>query len=124
MYVRYNANPLQANAGDCVIRAISKATQKKWNDVYAELSVKGYAAKDWGNSNHVWDAYLRDLGYVRKVIPNTCPDCYTVRQFADDHPNGKYILATGSHVVAVIDANYFDTWDSGNEVPIYYYEYR
>lgn len=123
MFVNFNANPAGKITGDCVIRAISKATQKKWNDVYAELSAKGYEHKDWGNCNAVWDAYLRDLGYTRHIIPNTCPDCYTVRQFAEDHPNGKYILATGSHVVAVIDANYFDTWDSGDEIPIYYYRY-
>jgi hypothetical protein len=28
------------------------------------------------------------------------------------------MLATGTHVVAVIDGNYYDTWDSGDEVPI------
>jgi len=31
------------------------------------------------------------------------------------------ILATGTHVIAVGDGNYYDTWDSGQEVPIYYW---
>lgn len=120
-YIRYNANPLNKNAGDCVIRAISKATHKKWDDIYLELSAKGFDLKDWGNSNAVWDAYLRQIGYYRHIVPDTCPDCYTIREFAKDKPNGTYIVATGTHVVAVVDGIYFDTFDSGDETPVYYY---
>ena len=61
-------------------------------------------------------------GYSRFVIPNTCPYCYTVKQFCKDHPYGKYLLALDGHVVAVIDGDYYDTWDSGNEVPIYFWK--
>ena len=120
-YIRYNANPLNKNAGDCVIRAISKATHKKWDDIYLELSAKGFDLKDWGNSNAVWDAYLRQIGYYRHIVPDTCPDCYTIREFAKDKPNGTYIVATGTHVVAVVDGIYFDTFDSGDMPVIYYY---
>ena len=56
------------------------------------------------------------------IIPNTCPDCYTIADFCNDHPYGTYILATGTHVVAVIDGDYYDTWDSGNEIPIFYWQ--
>ena len=77
--------------------------------------------KDWGDSNEVWDSYLRGCGFIRKVIPNTCPDCYTVRDFCYDNPYGIFILATGSHVVAVIDGSYYDSYDSGMESPIFYY---
>ena len=38
-----------------------------------------------------------------------------------DNPEGKYLLATGTHVVTVIDGDYYDTWDSGDEIPIYYF---
>ena len=73
------------------------------------------------SSNSVWDSFLRENGYLRYAIPNTCPNCYTVQDFAKDHPKGRYLLATGSHVVAVIDGDYFDTWDSGFEKPKSYY---
>ena len=78
--------------------------------------------KELPSQNNVWGAYLRNIGYTRHIIPDTCPDCYTVRNFSKDHPQGRYILGTGSHVVAVIDGNYYDTWDSGDEIPIYYFE--
>ena len=58
---------------------------------------------------------------MRYTIPNTCPDCYTVEQFCVDNDRGLFLLATGSHVVAVKDGLYFDAWDSGNEIPIYYW---
>lgn len=76
------------------------------------------------SSNYVWAAYLKELGYKRHIIPDTCPDCYTVRSFIQDHPYGNYILGTGTHVIAVIGDNYYDAWDSGNEVPIIYFERR
>lgn len=51
-----------------------------------------------------------------------CPECYTVADFCWDNPYGYYLLATGTHAVAVIDGDYYDTWDSGNESVAYYYE--
>jgi len=122
-YVYYNPNPSsnRQSIGDCVVRAISKIMNYSWDRTYAELCVEGFTLKDFGNSNTVWDSYLRKHGFVRNVIPNTCPSCYTVLDFCHDNPDGVFLLATGSHVVAVVDGDYYDSWDSGNEVPIYYY---
>jgi hypothetical protein len=83
--------------------------------------LQGFEAKDILTSNPVWGAYLRKNGFKRYVIPNTCPDCYAVSDFCLDHPVGEFILATGSHVVAVINGDYYDSWDSGNEVPVYFW---
>lgn len=73
------------------------------------------------SANVVWGKYLKDKGYKRRVIPDSCPACYTVDQFAKDHISGTYILAISGHVVCVQDGNYYDSWDSGNEVPAYYW---
>lgn len=120
-FVYFNPNPSKNLVGDCVIRAISKLTEKPWDDVYLGVSMQGFTDKDMPSSNAVWDSYLRNHGYMKFVIPNTCPDCYTVAQFAEEHPTGKYMLATGTHVIAVVDGDYYDTWDSGMEKPIYFY---
>lgn len=123
MYVHYQPNPKRNNVGDCVIRALSLVLNQSWDDTYLDLAiVYGFAIKDMPSANYVWGAYLKDKGFKRQAIPNTCPDCYTVKDFCDDHPHGIYILATGSHVVAVSHGDYYDSWDSGNEVPIYYFE--
>ena len=40
---------------------------------------------------------------------------------AFDHPKGIYVVATGSHVVAVVNGDYYDSWDSGDEIVAYYF---
>lgn len=121
MFIYENLNPEKRVVGDCVIRAIAKLTDRPWEYAYIDVIVQGYNMYDMPSSNEVWSSYLKSQGFYKKVIPNTCPDCYTVKDFCKDHPKGKYLLATGSHVIAVIDGNYYDTWNSGDEIPIYYF---
>lgn len=121
MFVYLNLNPENKIVGDCTIRAISLAMDQDWTDTYADLTMVGRFLHDMPSSNSVWGEYLLLNGFKRHIIPNTCPACYSVRQFARDYPVGTFILATGSHVVTVIDGDYYDTWDSGDEIPIYYW---
>lgn len=121
MYQYKNNNPAGHYVGDCVIRAISEVTDEPWEQTYVGLCVQGFVMCDMPSSNHVWGAYLQSKGYERDIIPNTCPDCYSVRDFAKDNPSGRFVLATGTHVIAVVDGNYIDTWDSGDEIPVYYW---
>ena len=120
-FVSYNPNPTGAKVGDCVVHALSKALGQKWEETYIDLCVEGCLKCDLPSANAVWGAYLRRKGFEREIIPNTCPDCYTVEDFCADHPNGTYILALDGHVVSVVDGQYYDTWQSGREVPIYYW---
>ena len=122
MYVPYNPNPYHKRVDDCVIRGIAKVLGKDWNTVYLGVAMQGFTSKNMPSSNAVWGDYLRRKGFKRYAIPNSCPECYTVADFADEHPKGRYILATGSHVIAVVDGDYYDTWDSGEEIPVYYFE--
>jgi hypothetical protein len=73
------------------------------------------------SENDVWGTYLYNMGYDRYLIPNTYPRCYTIRDFAYDHPRGEFIVGTGTHVVAVINGDYYDSWDSGEEIPLFYW---
>lgn len=122
MFIEMNANPKKKSVGDCVIRAICVAENKEWDDIYLEVVLKGFEMKDIPSSNAVWGSYLKELGYARYIVPNTCPDCYTITDFVRDNPIGTYILATGTHVVVARDGSYMDTWDSGQETVIYYFE--
>ena len=121
-FIFFNPNPAGKFVGDCVIRAISKATGQSWEKTYIGIVEKGLNMRDMPSANRVWAAYLKDLGFNKYIIPNTCPECYSIRDFAYENPNGVFILGTGTHVVCVCDGNYYDTWDSGDETPIYFFK--
>ena len=121
-YVSYNANPDGNRDIDCTIRAISAALGKSWDEVYVRICVQGFVMRRMPSADHVWGAFLRSQGFRRYLVDADCPDCYTVRDFCEDHPDGEYILAISGHVVFVRDGQYYDSWDSGQEVPVYYWE--
>ena len=120
-YIYTNPNPYGYNTGDCVVRSMAIANGLDWDTAYTILSDYGYMMKKMPNTDSVWSKVLKDFGFKRRSIPDTCPACYTIREFCEDHPEGIYILGTGSHVVAVIDGNLYDTWDSLDETPILYW---
>lgn len=69
MFEEYNPNPIIGKrVGDCVIRAICKATGKDWETVFTELMVRACKLCDMPSANYVWGAYLKDLGYQRHLI--------------------------------------------------------
>lgn len=122
MYRNLNVNPLNNYTGDCVIRALATAMDKSWDDIFLELMVTAYEMKDMPSSNNVWAQYLHNKGFRRETIPDICPNCVTVKDFSNNTPKGIYILGTGTHAVTVIDGDYYDTWDSGNEIPVFYWK--
>lgn len=125
MAYRYvNLNPLANTTGDCAVRASALATNRSWDKTYAEIADLGRQMGLMPDQGAVWGAYLRRHGFKREIIDNDCPDCYSVADFAEEYPEGVYVLAINGnpgHVVTVIDGDYFDIWDSGDEIPSFYF---
>lgn len=117
----YNPNPARNRVGDCTVRALSKALGQDWETTYAGLTAYGFMLCDMPNANHVWGAYLEDRGYSQHLIGKREIRPYTVADFCTDNAQGTYILAIDGHVVCVENGEYYDAWDSGEEVPIYYW---
>ena len=80
-YGFFNPNPSGKRVGDCVIRGICFLTSQDWETTYFEIAILGYEMNDMPSSNAVWAEYLRRRGYKRYVIPDSCPDCYIVKDF-------------------------------------------
>ncbi len=121
MWINYNPNPIGRNVGDCAIRAVAKAMGVDWETAFAIIIDNAYIMGDMPSSDAVWGATLRKDGFYKELIPNTCPDCYTARDFCEEHQHGTYVLGFGGHVATVVDGNLYDSWNSENEIPIYYW---
>lgn len=114
-------NPQGLRVGDCTIRAICAVTGLDWYTVHDELCGLSRDMADMPSADRVWWELLRQYGFTRRRMIDQCPDCYTVADFAADHPEGIYILGPHEHAVAVIDGDWWDSWDSGATVPTYYF---
>lgn len=122
MWVKANPNPAGLERSDCVVRAICIATNRPWLRVFDELC--SVARQDYGmpSENSVWGHYLYMLGFVPFMLKRSCPQCTTVSEFTRWYPKGIYIIGTGTHAVAVVDGDYYDSWDSGDQIPSYFWK--
>ena len=116
----YNPNPIAAREEDCAVRAVSAALDISWDEAFDLIA---HNAKQMGAMMHrdaAWGSVLRQHGFKRAVIPNSCPDCYTAEDFCIDNPHGTYVLGFGTHTATVVDGGVLlDSWDSSDEIPIY-----
>lgn len=119
MWKRFNNNPAGRTVGDCAVRAVSVAIGVDWETAYDLIASAGFDMGDMPSSDSVWGAVLRQNGFYRKAIPNTCPECYTAADFARDNPRGVFVLGFGGHVATIRDGVLYDSWDSSREIPVY-----
>lgn len=122
MWVKVNPNPYKKHVPDCVIRAICVALDMDWYSVYDGLCEVGRMDCNVPSADAVWGHYLKLLGFIPFTLPLHCPACTTIREFCKMYPNGIYIIGTGSHAVAIKYGNYYDNWDSGEEVPSFFWK--
>lgn len=120
-YRHENPNPYGKNVGDCTVRAIALATNQSWDRVYFGLCLWGFMIGDMPSSNDVWMKYLTDNGWKYHRLQDTCPFCYTVEDFAEEHDKGVFIVGTGTHVICVKEGNWMDAWNSEEKTILFYF---
>lgn len=121
MWIYANPNPCRQEEPDCVIRAIAIATDRSWRRVHWDLCMMSHDKCTMPSVNWLWGLYLSKHGFERFLLPDSCPECISVREFARRYPEGTYVIGTGSHAVCVINGNWYDAWDSAEETPTYFY---
>ena len=121
MWIYANPNPCRREEPDCVVRAVCIATDKDWDEVHWDLCILSHYECTMPSVNWLWELYLKKNGFEKFLLPEACPKCVTVREFARRYPKGTYIIGTGTHAVCVRDGNWIDLWDSCEEVPTYFY---
>ena len=117
-FVKFNQNPKQKRTTDCVIRAISFALGKTWEEVYRDLAERGIENGLMLNDRNNWKLYLKVLGYNMERMPKTLNNKrYTVEQFADEiaRKGCTYIVKIANHITVVKDKKLYDTWNCKNK---------
>lgn len=114
-FVKINVNPKGVMTNDCVTRAISTASGIPYKDVWQGLlritDMTGYSPND----PHVYEQYLRDIGYTKRKKPFK-PSGKTYRAIeatAFLEPGTSAVLRVAHHLVAVKNNNLVDSWNSG-----------
>ena len=121
MWIYANPNPCRREEPDCVVRAIALATNQTWDEVHWDLCVLSHIKCTMPSVNWLWELYLKERGFEKFLLPETCPECVTVREFAKRYPTGIYVIGTGNHAICIRNGNWMDTWDSAEETPTYFY---
>ena len=124
MWMRTNPNPKRKHVPDCVVRAVSIALGLSWYNAFDGICAVAREDCSMPSDDNVWGHYLYKMGFRPVKLPNECPSCITVGEFCRMYPKGVYIIGTGSHAVAIIDGDHYDTFDSAHDVCSFYWEIK
>ena len=117
----YNANSHNHKTGDCVVRALCTACNISWEECATELFnigiKKGYTMLE----DKVIDKFLENHGFMKCKEPRTYNNTkMCVRSWLDKnriyYKKYKIVANVGSHhIVAIIDGQVNDIWDSSKQ---------
>lgn len=110
MYEYYNANPLNAYEEDCVIRALSCATNKSWDEVYNRLSDLAQYNGTMMDDREFVRWYL-DTNFMRINNPP-----YKVKDVARKYKNNIVLCTVLGHIICVKCGKILDTFDPSERI--------
>lgn len=125
-----NPNPCRANKrgltwdrSDCVIRALANSTACTWLEAFDFLVAK--ARRDYNNPSDgpgmrkwivengaVWTHCKTERGKKRM----------TVLDFAETHPQGRYLISIASHETACVDGVILDAFNPSDSAVVGYFD--
>jgi len=110
---------------DCVMRAISIATEKPYLEVFNALLIWAKGSKNLPNNKKTYMPYLNALGWKWKPTMGIGTGC-KVHLKASELPGGRLICRVSKHLVAVIDGVIHDTYNPSRDETrcVYGYFYK
>lgn len=124
MFVKENLNPKGRKTTDCVIRAISKASEKPYVEVMEMLFEQQKKTFYHLDEKTNYELVILALGFEKIPIKvskgDTRPTVEQISQITKGNKK-KVIAAVAHHLVACEEGNYYDTWDCGHKSLYSYY---
>lgn len=115
-FIKTNPHPTGKKIGDCVVRALAIANNKKWIEVYEELCRIGMRLKDMPNSKTVYEEYLILNGWHKQKMPkHSTGKRMKLSEFADLNPKKLFVASVVKHLTVVEDNTLLDTWNCGHK---------
>ena len=118
-YVHFhNANPDNKRTGDCVIRALSVAMDKSWDDVLDDLNKIAHEVKSVPNNKDCYMKYLEDMGFEKcKQMRKDDNTKYRGYEFLDKIKKTDIIVchAGTHHLTTIKNKKFWDSWDCSSE---------
>jgi len=111
MYQEFNAHPKGIKTTDCVVRAISKATNIEYMECRRKLN---QLKRDWGFTSYKDTKFLYKYfeGYPRLIFKAVRGEPRLKgSDFTELHPVGTFVLKMAGHVTVCIDGVILDIWD-------------
>lgn len=114
MYQYFNAHPKGKIVGDCVKRAITKATGMDYMEVQRQLNrYKKVTGASSYNTDYNPHKYVENVLHGEKLSfpAKVGQKRMTAGTFSEKYPQGKYILSMAKHWSCCVDGIIYDTWD-------------
>ena len=114
MYIYHNAHPKGLRVGDCVKRAITKATGLDYDEVTRELNrfKKITGAKSFNSDRNCYDYVEKVLKRKKLSFPaQVGQPRMNGHTFCEEYQSGAYILNMAHHWSCCVDGVIYDTWD-------------
>ncbi|MFH5881211.1 hypothetical protein [Liberiplasma polymorphum] len=111
MYKEYNAHPKGLKTSDCVVRAITTATNSDYLETRKILNRKKreLCYNTYKDTKFLYEYFQ---GYPRLIFkPIKGEPRIKGSDFTKLHPKGTFILKMTGHITACVDGVILDTWD-------------
>jgi len=99
------------NTNDCVIRAISIATEQDYKKVWNELFELACKTGFMPNDKKCFDTYLESLGWTKKSPLKYGNKKYKVKNVGQFFKGKNVIIHTTNHLTTLVDGDLNDIWD-------------
>lgn len=111
-YRYYNNNPNKYKTGDCVVRAISVALDKSWEEVVRDLTEYTLKYKYFLNCQELYEIYLKDNKWKKHKAPHKKNGGeYLLGEWLKKFKGEAVVTIEDNHLTYVNNQIVYDIWN-------------